>query len=568
MPQHSNAITAAFFFIAAIVSDALTAIDSTDHADVPASLRGTSLVLVCAFAAPVLIREDRWCCAPARLSLQRLIIGASLLAAALLGAHHGGVQTRIFDALYTTLVCFAITYLFSNCGVDVITHKRDQDVNLENEVPKSCAALAGALLLYGSMRIIRAGLRHSAEVSDFSVSPSGYHNASSAIRTLGYAYASDVATVTVSFAGAVGAGAAIVIVRHVHKLAGGTDPIALQLGVAATYQLVAALAASLTYGDQVNWLPAVFGNTACKGFSDACEAAATSRRFAIVNTQVPGIWLTSLGLFALAYPVNTRFRTKEEATDFVWDTAGWRFGLVATVAALVLVGVYSDFSGRGGHTDYIMLITIIAIYLSVFHTTYFGTLIYVIAFAVEQVLYVDEYGANTLFSHLTHVTLILCAGILILHILLQTVNFRCNSDLLQKLIGLLTVAGSSLAVLLYCASASMLMINNGSLGDLQDTDDGARFSLSFIYQHFIPVFIWAPLYTCRCEIQLLDKDPDWQFRRICVWVAMLPLDLTVYAICLAVLGKPPPAGNVIDTDSIWGCLIGAGIAPWLAASFV
>ena len=564
MAPHSNALTAAFFFIAAIVSDALTAIDSTNHADVPASLRGTSLALVCAFAAPVLIRpEIRICCLRVYGNLQRPIIGASLLAAALLGVHHGGVQTRVFDALYTTLACFAITYLFSNGGVDEAARASHKGGQIDKAVSTSCAMLAGALLLYGSMRILRTGLRHSAEVSDFRVSPSGDHNASSAIRTLGYAYASDVATVSVSFAGAVGMGAAIVMVYHVHELASGTGTIALQLGVSASYQLVAALAASLTYGDQVNWLPAVFGDTACKGSSDACEAAATSRRFSIVNTQVPGIWLTSLGLFALAYPVGNRFTNQKQVADFVWGLAGSLFGLVATVAALVLVYVYSDFSGRGAHTDYIMMITIFAIYLSVFWSTYVGTLIYVVAFVVEEVLYVDEYGANTLFSHLTHVTLILCASILILHILLQTVAFFRSPKWLQRLIGLLTTAGSSLAVLLYCASACMLMINNGSMGDLQNTDDGARFSLSFIYQHFIPVFIWAPLYTCRCEIQLLDS---WW--RIFVWVAMLPVDLIVYAICLAVLSKSPPAANVIDMDSIWGCVVGAGVVPWLAASSV
>ena len=178
---------------------------------------------------------------------------------------------------------------------------------------------------------------------------------------------------------------------------------------------------------------------------------------------------------------------------------------MAAVIALLLVFVYSDFSGRGGHTDYVMLVSIFAIYWSVFWDTYLGTLIYVIAFVVEEYLYVQEYGVETLFSHLTHVTLVLCAGILTLHILLQTVAFVYRPRRLQVFIGMLTTAGSSLAVALYCASAALLMINNGSLGNLQDTDDGTRFSISFIYQHFLPAFVWAPLYTCRCEIQLLSR---------------------------------------------------------------
>lgn len=559
MPAHSNALAASCFFIAAIVSDALTAIDSTDHADVPASLRATSLSLVCTFAAPVLMRPEKgiygW--------LQRPIIGGALLAAALLGVHHGGVGTRTFDALYTTTVCFLITYLFSAGGVDEAARASEKGEKIEKAVSTSSAMLSGSLLLYGSMRILRSGLRHPAEVASFRVSPSGNHNASSAIQTLGYAYASDVATVAVTFGGAIGMGAAIVMTYHVRELANGTGTIALQLGVSACYQLLAALAASLTYGDQVNWLPAIFGDTACTSSSDACEVAATSRRFASVNTQVSGLWLTAIGLFCLAYPVNNRFENRKQVSNYVWNLAGSIFGVVAAAAALALVYVYSDFSGRGGHTDYILIGSIFAVYWSVFFDTYIGTLIYVIGFIVEEALYVNEYGVETLFSHLTHITLLLCAGILILHIVLQTVAFVWAPRELQVAIGMLTAAGSSLAVALYLASASLLMINNGSISNLQDTHDGARFSISFIYQHFVPLFVWAPLYTCRCELQLLSRT-----QRLVVWLSMLPFVILVYASSLAVLGRAPPTAEIVDISAIWGCVVGAGLVPWLAASSV
>ena len=59
MPAQSNSVTASFFFIAVLVADCLTAIDSTDHADVPSSLRATCISLLCCFAAPVLIRPER-----------------------------------------------------------------------------------------------------------------------------------------------------------------------------------------------------------------------------------------------------------------------------------------------------------------------------------------------------------------------------------------------------------------------------------------------------------------------------------------------------------------------------
>lgn len=559
MPAQSNALTASIFFVATLVADALTAIDSTDHADVPASLRATSLVLVCCFAAPVLIRPERgvygW--------FQRPVIGVTLLVVALLGVHHGGQGTRTFDALYITVVCLAATWLFSAGGVDEQTKDFAKGEDLDRAVSTSSAMLAGALLLYSNMRILRSGLRHPAEVRNFRISPTGLHNASSTINTLGYAYASDVATGAVSFGGAVGIGAAITMVYHVTELASGTGTVALQLGVSATFQTLAALCASLTFGDQVNWLPAVFGDSACKADSDACEAASTSRRFASVNTQLPGLWLSALGLFALAYPVSARFYDRSEAARFTWSSAGSLFGILALSIALSFVWGYADFSGPGGHTDYVMVITIVAIFWSTFFDTWLGTLIYVVAFVWEEVLYVEEYGLSNLFSHLTHITLLLCASLLILHSLLTSLAFCYTQRWLENLIGMVTVAGSSLAVALYCASACLAMSSNGSLGELQDTEDGTRFAIAFTYQHFLPIFIWAPLYTCRCEVQLLTRA-----QRLLTWFGVVLVDLALYGAVLSVLEHPPPTMALLDFYSLAGCVVGAGVLPWAAASSV
>lgn len=559
MGAQSNALTASFFFVAVIVADALTAIDYTSHADVPASLRGTGLALASCFAAPVLIRPERriygW--------FQRPLIGAALLTVALVGEHHGGLETRTFDAIYTTIVALAVTWLFSAGGVDEMSRNSEQGLKADRAVSTSSAMLSGALLLYGSVRIMRAGLRHPSEVRHFRVQPSGFYNASAGINTLGYAYASDVATIAVSFGGAVGIGAAIVMVAHVHELASGTGAVALQLGVAATFQMVAALAASLTFGDQMNWLPAVFGDSACRGDGDACAAAATSRRFASVNTPVAGLWLSALGLFALAYPVSNRFKDRAEVANFVWTTAGSAFGLLATASALALVYLYSDFSGKGGHTDYVMLVVIFAVYWSVFWDTWLGTLTIAVALLVEEVLYAMDYGAEVLFSHLTHLSLVICIALLALHVLLQTVAFWYAPRWLEIGIGMLTSAGTSLAVGLFCASACLMMTQNGSLGSLQDTDDGTRFAISFILQHFAPFLAWAPLYTCRCEIQLLTR-----LQRVLVWLAVIPLVGLVYAVSLVALGVAPPTAAIIDGTALAGCVIGVGLVPWLAASSV
>lgn len=558
MPTQSNALTASTYFIACIISDALTAIDSTDHADVPASLRGTSLVLVCCFAAPVLMRPDvyvyGW--------FQRPIIGTTLLVVALLGVHHGGETTRTFDAIYTTIVSLAVTWLFSAGGVDEQA-KKQESKDMDKAVSTSSAMLAGSLLFYSNLRLLRAGLRHSMEVRSFRLSPTGLNNATSSINLLGYAYASDSATIAVSFGGAIGVGAAITMVYHVQELASGTGTVALQLGVSAVYQSLAALAASFTYGDQVNWLPAIFGDSACKALSDACDAASTSRRFSSVNTQVPGLWLSALGLFALAYPPSARLFNASQAARWTWSIAGSIFGIVALTAAILIVIGYSDFSGPGGHTDYVMVITVVAIFWSAFFDTWVGTFAYIIAFVFEEAMYVNEYGFERLLSHLTHVTLIFCASLLILHMALTTITFFARPSWLEKVLGMVTVAGASLSIGLFCASACLMMSANGSLGDLEDTHDGTRFAMAFTYQHFIPAFIWAPLYTCRCEVQLLSR-----VQRLFVWFATVLLDVVVYGIVLLVLSREPPTASILNMWSLAGCVIGAGILPWAATSSV
>lgn len=559
MPAHSNVLVAALFFVAVLVADALTAIDTTDHADVPASLRGTSLALVCCFAAPLLTRPERgiygW--------LQRPIIGSTLLAAALAGVHHGGTMTRAFDALYITLVCLAVTWLFSAGGVDEMTRASSKGDKIDKAVSTSSAMLAASLLLYGSVRIMRAGLSHAGEVRNFQVRSSGLPSASAAIETLGYAYASDTATIATSFGGAVGIGASIVMVLHVHELAIGTGSVALQLGVAAAFQMLAALAASLTYGDQVDWLPAVFASGACVGPVGNCDAAIASRRFALVNTQVPGLWLSALGLFALAYPVDSRFKNRTDVANYAWDAASSIFGLVVGGCVLLLIYAYSDFSGRGGHTDYVTLVVMFAVYWGVFWDMLIGTLIITAAYAVEEGFLLADHGFETLVSHLSHLPLVVCIGLLALHSLGQGALVFWQPRWLQVALGMLTAAGMSLSVGLYCASCCLLMSANGAIGMPVDADGSSHFAVGFTLQHFAPVLVWAPLYACRCEVQLLSRC-----QRLAAWLGVVPLVGIIYALALTATNISPPDMAALEPIAVASCIVGVGVLPWLAASSV
>lgn len=559
MSAPSNALVGSIFFVSALISDALTAADSVSHADVPASLRGTGIVLACCFAAPVIKSLEKgvdgfW---------QRPLAGAFLLAAAALGQHHGGTRTRAFDAIYSTVVGLAVTWLFSAGGVDEISRESARGGKMNATVSTSSAMLAAALLFYSNARILRTGLLHGSEVRDFYVAPSGEYEASSAVKTLGYAHASMTASVSVSTGAAAGIASAVVMMRHATKFSEGTHAVALQLGVAATVQLLCAFAASLSYGEQVDRLPALFGDSACRSSSDACSVAAVSRRFAAVNTQAPGLWLSALGVFALAYPVKTRFLTQQEARNSMWSAFGSIAGLVAVCTALALVYVNSDFAGVGGHTDYAALVVIFGIFWAFQWDGIVGTTVIVVAYTVEEVLYAMDFGARELFSHITHLALVLTIALLSLHLLLQVVFLWYSPRQLQELMGVVAVAGSSIACALYCASCCLLLANNGRVGDLIDTNDGSHFALTFALQHFIPLFCWAPLLTCRCELQLLSST-----QRLVAWLAAAPAVGVVYGFVIVGLNKTPPTLAVIDVMSLTGCVLGVGVVPWLAASSV
>ncbi len=559
MPAASNALVGSVFFVAVLVSDALTAVETTAHADVPASMRGTGVVLACCFAAPVILRPERgifgvW---------QRPLLGALLLAAALLGEHHGGARIRAFDGIYTTIVGLVVTWLFSAGGVDEMSRESEKGNKMNNAVSTSSVMLASALMFYSNARIVRAGLRHASEVQAFRVRPTGEHNASAAVETLGYAYASSTATISVSGGGAAGVAAAISMMRHAHDFSHGTHAVALQLGVAAVLQMLCALAALLSYGEQVDRLPAIFGASGCVSASDACDVATMSRRFASANTQAPGLWLSALGLFALAYPVKTRFLTQSEARRHVWTVLGSLTGLAAVVVALALIYMSADFAGVGGHTDYVAMVVVFGIFWSFYWDTLVGTVVTVAAYAVEEVLYAADYGSDTLFSHLTHLALVVTIALLALHLALQTVLYWYAPRRLQEFTGAVAVAGTSIALALYTASCCLLLANNGRVGNLIDANDGASFALTFTLQHFLPLFAWAPLYSCRCELQLLSST-----QRLVSWLSAAPLVGATYLLTLLGLNASPPTAAVLDGVSLTGCVIGVGVAPWMAASSV
>ena len=554
MQTPSNAIAASTFFLAALVLDALCAIESSAHADAPASLRGTCMALVACLAAPPVCNSETGFSG----RFQRPVIGFGLAFAALMGLHHGGVNVRTFDGLYISFAGFATIYLFSSGGLDEMSKLGARQV-MQKAVMKSSSTLAGGLAFYSGLRTVRAGFEHGREVSEFHV-----HSSDSTDFTLGYSYASQAASVALTAGGGVGVAAAVLVLWSHVDLSTGTDALATPLCAAGVFQLVAALAAGLTLGDQMNSLPAVFGATACKSATSSCAAATAARRFALANTPVAPLWVSALGHLALGFPPSSRL--KEKTDVFQWAAVGTVLGTIAAAGSLLLVSWNATFDGKGGHTDYVLLAVIFGVYTSFFFDRVVGTLIYLVAMVVEEVIYVQYYGFGTLFTHLTHLTLVVTMSLLAFHTFLQLLNLCFRSDALYLLAGVVTAAGTSLSLGLYLGSATLLAVVNGNLADLQEDladlqDNGSWFASSFVLQHFCPLLIWLPLVVCRCDFYVLSS---WA-RRI-VWVSALPVLLIAYSLCLTALGTPAPLAALVDAVALSGAVVGAVFVPWLVAS--
>jgi len=552
MKTASNSVVASVFFLASLTLDALSAIDSSAHADSPASLRGVSLILVACLAAPLIKNSSRGVYG----LLQRPLIGVGLSICALLGLHHGSSLVRTFDALYTTFAGLIVIYLFSSGGLDERSKASKRDV-MQAAVMKSSSTLAGALLFYASMRTVRAGVQHTFEVQSFTVDT----GTNSTLPQPGYAFASSIATSTLVAGGAVGVAAAVLVLSSHVDLSLGTDTLVVPLCAAGMFQLLAALACSLTYADQAINLPAIFGSTSCKSDESVCAAAIAARRFAVANTPVSSMWVSALGLLTLGFPPSARLREKSNA--FSWSVTTTTAGSVTAVAAILIVYYNATFDGRGAHTDYVLISVIVAIYLSFFVDSVAGTLVYISSMVMEEVFYIHYYGFSTLFSHLTHLTLVVTIVLLSLHTIVQFSLTWFRFQALYVFAGVLTAAGVSLSLGLFMASASLLSVSNGNLGNLQETSDGKWFAFTFVLHHFFPLLAWLPLVVCRCEIHILNS---WQ--RMVVWVASLPILLLVYVLCLVVIDETAPTLSLLDQTAVWGAVVGVGLAPWLVSCFV
>jgi len=546
-------VAATALFLAAVISDALTALHN-GLVRAPASLRGASLVLMACLAAPVLCNPKRgvyghW---------QRPFVGGVLLLAAMLGMHQGDADVRTADAAYALVVGYSCVWLFSAGGVDEQA-KAVSPSELGAAVKRSATLLASATLLYASLRLLRAGLVHASAADGAAVAPLVVVDAANATAFTfrAYAHATETATLAVSFGGAVGIGAALVLFYNAESFAGGLGAVTPQAAVAALSAAAAAVVATLAASEQPVELPELFGPGACVAASGECAAAAEGRRFAVANTQSDGAWLVALGLAALAVPSRRTRGACTRTALYDWSVAIALY--VALVVVFVAILAHCTFVGPQSHVDTVALAVVAGTGWAVVFDQWTGVAICAVAYVGQLVLSSLELGAVAIFTQLTNVTLACSTGALVLLLLLDALAAVCVVRWHAAARAVLVVAGASIALLLLLATSCLTLAYSGRLyeGEIHAIPP-ARQALKWLLQHYLPVLVWAPVFcTTDASTRVLAR---WVYRL--VWVGAAVDVGIVYAIVLAALEAEAPAMAYVDAAPFATAVVGVALLPW------
>jgi hypothetical protein len=227
------------------------------------------------------------------------------------------------------------------------------------------------------------------------------------------------------------------------------------------------------------------------------------------------------------------------------------------------------FDGQFSHTDICALLTLLGIFVSSHADTFSGTGLYVGAMVYEEYKLIEAYGTTSVYMHLTHVTHFVMLVMMVLHFLFTAVKdifYSClgkrSMQVANVMIAVVGTFGASLAFGLYIASVILIANSNGALPGDAIRDQGSRTMIAFALQHFFPVFAWAPVYSARAEVNVLNS-----YTRAITWLLAVPLVAVVYASLLVGLQIAAPSVEAMYFTCASAASV-SGFVAWISASVV
>ena len=560
-----NVLSAACIFSLAVVCDALTGLEPlAGSADAPVSLRASSIVCVAMLGSPA-IRG-------VAVADQRFVLGVILAALSFWGERRATLPTRTGDAAYCAFVLLGAIVVCNTGGIETNEVRPDAKAfNDSKHRRQTVSGLCAALLAYVALRGLRMAYLSSDDALGFEAE---FTLIGQATRARGYAVSSVWQTVGLAAGhGICLALAAVVGLRSEPHLV-GSSAVAFEVGAGGVAVAVAALYSLLGQSEQFDQLPQLFGSAACLGDASICSQAYIARRFSLANSCSASLWLAALGCMAYSFAMEKRVWTSRRTrAEMMWTRSeGFSAGLLLAGSAIAFFPEFGSFQGAQYHTDIVLAISIGSCFVSAFQDTLTGSSLFVLALGYEEWMLVRNYGFNKVFEHLTHCTLALSLAVMALHLVFDIVQWLietrfelARTSIVNRVLGVLSVFGTSITTALYIASALLLACSNGSLpkeADLFRDGSGKRTMIAFTLDHFVPLFAFLPLYSCRCEVQYLSSR-----LRAVVWLSAVPILVLVYAFVLSRITSTAPATLVVDTAPMAVALVPA-LAGWAAGGFV
>jgi hypothetical protein len=425
--------------------------------------------------------------------------------------------------------------------------------------------LAISQLFYSSFRLLRMALRHPDASRTYSVLTYTFNGARE--TGVGYAYASVATTASLAFGAAVGIGIAAVLLVNKDVREHGTSAATLVLTTGAFAQFVGAFIATMSTSEQMSNLTGIFSAGACDA-ERICKPAFLARRFALMNGNAAGLWMNGFGTLLLAFAPSIRMKSRAEVEEQSRSFELTVYAVISLFVCIVSLFVYLSFTGAEALTDYAAVAATLAVGITAFVDSLVGALIFVVAVGADIVMLWSTYGYLYVFGHFTHCTNAVMILLLTIYVLVTTVvDFTWRLlptrivDYADRVAGILAIAGTSLAVLLFLATCALQASYDGALvADSQFRAGDNRYertAASFIMEHWLPVLVWLPLYSCRCEVELLKYT--W---RALIWYSIAVVPLCIWLFMLGQVQLQNWADGWYSSGAFTLALGVGAIVPW------
>lgn len=574
----ANTLAAACVFVLAIAIDALSALPAAGIADVPTSLRVTSLVLVSVVAAPPVeapyLFEQRF----------GALLGLAVVSG--IALHNSELHARISDALYCLVGGWAIVGAYAKGGPT----RREKGFDAKGQ-RENVTALAAALLGYAGMRVVRQGVFHASEAITFSMDHDDF-------STRGLAYADDLAATMLIFGGCVCVCTlVIVLVSHDNVYDHGCAPVSSVVGMLSVVVFTAAFVAQVSFFAHIEQLDAIFGEAACEGDEVVCAATIRARRMYAANSSPATLWVCAVGMVLFAFPYARRCHTRREyhhgcdeerrgrngRRGYSYDVegaataAGW-VAFVSAIVGLVVVLAFTDSSATLRCLELLLLYS--SIPLAWFGTSWIATGVHSAGLLLHVV---DKTGSAFGFdlAYLTHwsilVTLLLLLVLTVTMAIAQLLYASwCSNDRFIECNDVTTALGLvalvSIQLLLTLSSLGVAASFGGS-NVVLGAQSWPAFGMQWSSQHTLSFFFAAALAGARYEPQHpwlaregADCDPrprSWLGPKAlrATWILVPLLTVLAWLIAMAAIEQEMPYAQMADISALAVACIG-GLVPW------